>query len=211
MKHLLSGILCLATVFAVHADYRIVYLNQSPIVINGKSLKLGDTFAGQSRTDIRWNSQRQAMKVVDTDTGIQSLIVAEKYGKSKAKNLGEFIAQTRHLSARDGAPDNVVALNTLLSDRFYFTDSLTIATGFETDKDRFFYISYRYGGEDINKMIPNDNGAFTITGDIFTIDGKSIPPFETTLAVYYLDQLAGKVTLVTDQMWISLLNDTDSE
>ena len=60
---------------------------------------------------------------------------------------------------------------------------------------------------EINKMIPNNNGSFTISQDIFTIDGKSIPPFDTTLSVFYIDKTTGKVTLITEDMAITLIPD----
>lgn len=203
-RRIVSAIV-MAVIIAIscHAQYRIVFLNTPSILIGGKSLKAGDTFSPDA--PIKWNSPRQAMKVVDMASKSQRLIVAEQYEKSECNNLKSFISQTKHLSSRNGAPTNPVELRALLDGHFYLTDTLKVATAMPTDKNRFFYISYSYAGEDINKIIENRDGTFFITPDIFTIDGKPIPPFDATLSVYYLDQSNEKVTLITDSMQITLI------
>lgn len=193
--------LILSTAITAAADYRIIFLNTPSIRINGRELKINDIFHPSSQ--VEWNSPRQAMKIADTRTGEQKLLVASQYQKSKARTIENYISGVKHLSSRGIGASNAVALRARLTDHFFFTDSLRIETGFPTDHHRFFYISYVYNGEEINKMIPNENGAFTITKDIFTIDGKAIPPFEATLTVNYLDETTGKVTLVTDSMIIT--------
>ncbi len=205
MIRILFLVLGILVSLSAYADYRIVFLNTPTIKINGKSLKVNDIFAPSS--SVEWTSPKQAMKIIDTASGEQRLLVASQYQKSKAKNIQSYISGVKHLSSRGIGSSNVVALRATLSDHFFFTDSLKIETDFPTDHQRFFYISYTYNGEEINKMIPNDNGSFTISQDIFTIDGKPIPPFETTLSVFYLDETTGKVTLITEDMAITLIPD----
>jgi hypothetical protein len=195
--------LLMCVCLSVNAEYRIVFLNTPSIKINGKPLKINDKFSPFARVD--WTSPKQAMKIVDTETGEQKLLVASQYLKAKAKNVGSYIKGVKHLSSRGVGTANVVALRAALTDNFFFTDSLKIETKFPTDHQRFFYISYNYNGEEINKMIPNDKGAFTISDDIFTIDGKKIPPFETTISLYYVDETKSKVTLITDKMGITMI------
>ena len=190
---------------STYADYRIVFLNTPTIKINGKSLKVNDVFHPSAY--VEWTSPKQAMKIVDTASGEQRLLIASQYQKSKAKNIQSYISGVRHLSSRGIGASNIVALRATLSDHFFFTDSLKIETDFPTDNHRFFYISYTYNGKEINKMIPNSNGSFTISQDIFTIDGKPIPPFDTTLSVFYIDKTTGKVTLITEDMAITLIPD----
>ncbi len=196
----------LAAIFAstllLKADFRIVFLNTPTISINGKELKVNDIFPEKST--IKWSSPKQAMKIVDTHSGNQRLVVAEQYQKSKAADIMSFIKGVKHLSSR-GSANNVISLRNMVTDHFYFTDSISIPTTFKTDSEHFFYVSYDYEGEEINKRIHNKNGTFSISADIFTIDGKSIPPFDVKLSLYYLDLKSNTSTLITDDMYVTLV------
>lgn len=194
----------LAVIFAstlmLNADFRIVFLNTPTVSINGKEMKVNDVFPEEST--VKWNSPKQAMKVVDTQSGRQRLIVAEQYQKSKAADIMSFIKGVKHLSSR-GTANNVVTLRNMVTDHFYFTDSISFPTEFKTDGNHFFYVSYDYDGEEVNKRIHNQNGTFSISGDIFTIDGKPIPPFDVRLSLYYLDLKSNQSTLITDGMYVT--------
>ena len=86
----------------------------------------------------------------------------------------------------------------------FLIDTIEVATAIPTDANRFFYISYDYRGEEINKRITNSNGHFFITSDIFTIDGKPVPPCDVTLSLFYFDKTKQRVSLVTDKfnLWV---------
>lgn len=202
MKYLLA-LLAAATLSASAADYKILMLNTPTITIGGRQLSRGDTFS--DRAVISWQSDRQAMKAMNTATLQQRLFVSADFERVKARTLGTYLSGRKHLSSRDGELSTPAALGTYLDDTFFFTDSITIQTAMPTDAQHFFYISYPYAGETINKLIPNRDGAFTVSADIFTIDGRPIPPFETDLAVYYLDQQAEKLTLITRRMRVVLV------
>lgn len=203
LASLLAVALLAAISFAARADYKILFLNSPDITIGSQQLRVGDSFAPGAA--IQWSQPQQAMKVLDSETGHQRLVVAEQYTRSRVDNLARFFAQTRHLSSRDGAPDNPISLGAALNGTFFFTDTLEVATAMPTDADRFFYVSYVYNGEEINKLVPCNDGTFSISSEIFTIDGKAIPPFRTFLTVYYLDRTAEQVIMVTDRMEIVLL------
>ena len=151
------------------------------------------------------------MKVLDAATGRQRLVTGGEYSRAGSADMASFISGTRRLSSRDGAPDNPLTLKAAIGkNTHYFCDSLEVCTAMPTDHLRFFFVSYVYGGEEINKLIDNRDGVFVITPDIFTIDGHSIPPFEADLALYYLDREKGTVTLVTDTFRVSLVSFRDS-
>ena len=82
--------------------YRIAFLTTPSIEIGGKNLKTGDSFDSEEK--ISWQSPRQAMKVVDSSTGIQTLMVGEKAEKSKSRNLEDYLVNNRRMSSRDGRP-----------------------------------------------------------------------------------------------------------
>lgn len=185
--------------------YRIAFLTTPSIEIGGKSLKTGDSF--DSGETISWASPRQAMKVVDSSTGLQTLMVGEKAQKSKSSNLEDYLVNNKRMSSRDGIPDNILTLKTFLEKETHFLiDTLEVATSIPTDSDRFFYVSYNYNNEEINKRIANDNGHFLITPDIFTIDGKPTPPRDVTLSLFYFDKTKQRVSLVTDKFSVWVLS-----
>lgn len=183
--------------------YKILMLNTPTITIGGAERRVNDTFDAKAK--VEWSSPRQAMKVLDMAKASQRLIVAEQFSKSKVQTIKEYITKNNHLSTRDGRLDNPIALGRHLTDTFYLADSINVRTEMPTDSKRFFYISFIYGGEEINKRVDCSDGAFSITRDIFSIDGKAIPPFDTYLSVYYLDTAAEKLTLITDKMRVELI------
>jgi len=88
MKNLLlSALLCVVAVFAAAADdFKILYLTTPDITVGGKTLRVGDTFAGTA--PISWTAPRQAMKVLNTTTKNQSLVVAEKLPRMQVARHG---------------------------------------------------------------------------------------------------------------------------
>lgn len=184
--------------------YKIIFLNTPTVTIGGRKLAKGDTFDGNLK--VTWEKDRQAMKVMDISTKLQKLIVSDKAMKNRWADVDSYISGEKKMSARGGAPANAVELGAILNDTFYFMDAIDIKTAMPTDSQRFFYISYPYNGETINKMVENREGTFVITPEIFTIDGKAIPPFDTTLSVYYVDQEKETLTLVSDKMRVVLIN-----
>lgn len=200
------ALLFICSTMSIYADYRIVFLNTPTIRINGKELRLNDTFNPEA--SVEWRSDRQAMKIVDTSTGEQRLLVASQYRKSKSTSVSDFIAGVKHLSSRGNGPQTISSLRIILNNHFFYTDSIRVESQIPTDDKRFFYVSYFYNGEEINKLVPNESGSFTISNDIFEIDGSPIDPFETTLNVYYLDEIKDTVTLVSDSMQITPIPDS---
>lgn len=201
MKKVIFLIVAFAISAVLKAErYKIIAMNTPSVEIGEKEFVKGDTISDIH--DINWKAPREAIKVLNLATRKQELVVSENYTRYKSNSLGDYLSKTKHLSTRNGKMGNVVEIGAHLSDTFYLDDSITIETDMPTDKLRYFFISYDYGGEEINKRIPCADGDFTVSDDIFMIDGKAIRPFETTLSVYYADEEKGTVTLVSDKMHI---------
>lgn len=190
---------------AQNDSWRILFLNTPEIVINGQTLHRGDTFQGPG--NIRWSAPRQAMKVINLSTSKQRLVVSEQFTKAQARTLEEFLRGEKSLSTRQGVLTTLTEINDYLSDTFYLADSIIVATTLPTDSTRFFYASYLYQGECINKRLYTHRGEFVITPALYTIDGTAIPPFDITLKVYYYDTSKESATLLSDRMQIIPLPD----
>lgn len=192
---------------SLSAQYKIIRMNTPFIKINGKKLHNGDVFEDPS--SIEWTQDRQAIKILDLKSGTQKIIVAKEYLKSKASSINSFLHGTKQLSSREGESDNIVSLRTKMTGDFCLADTLSFVTSYPTNDNQFFYISYVYKNDEINKRIGNDDGVITITPDIYIIDGERYPSFDTTLSVYYVDGNKGQVTLITDSLRINVISGFD--
>lgn len=199
-KTILAVILALVAVTARPDEFKILYLTTPTITIGGRTLKAGDTFAGSAH--IAWSAPRQAMKVMNTATKKQSLVVADKFTGSKSADMDSYFVASKQLSTRQGELINTLELGVVLGQQHYMLDSIEVSTSLPVDDSRFFFASYDYNGETINKKLKCENGMLTFDRSLFTIDGKVIEPFDVTLTVWYMDRGAGNKTLVTDKMTI---------
>lgn len=189
--------------------WKILYLNTPDIIVDGRVLHTGDTF--REPAAISWSKPRQAMKLLNLSTYKQRLVVGERYASSKAQTLSEYLRSEKSLSTRQGVLGSLTEINAYLSDTFYLADTIQVFTTLPTDDSHFFYASYQYKGEWINKRLSSQSGHFLLTMSLYTIDEKPVPPFDTTLRVYYYDAAKGESVLLTDAMHIICLQMTDQE
>lgn len=200
MKKIITFIVVAIFALTVEAQqFKILHLTTPDVTIGGKSLKIGDVFDGKAK--IEWSAPRQAMKVLNTATKEQSLVVAEKYNQRKSKDIASYLVSSKQLSTRRGELINTMELGMALGDTFYLLDSLRIESKLPVDAKRFFFATFDYDGELINKKLQNDaDGAIIFDRQLFSVDGKPIEPFDVPLTIYYLDQISGTKTLITDSM-----------
>lgn len=194
-----------ASALAVSADnFKILYLTTPDIIIGGKTYKVGDVFAGD--IPIKWSAPRQAMKVLNTTTKKQSLVVAEKYSGCKSADMNSYFVQSKQLSTRQGEIINTMELGIVLGEQHYMLDSIAVRTSLQVDDAHFFFASYDYNGEKINKKLNYKDGNLIFDRSLYSIDGKAVEPFDVTLSVWYMDGNAKTRTLVTDKMTVLPIN-----
>lgn len=204
LLHLQKAIIALvlsSIPFTINSSLRIIFINTPSITIGGKKLHVDDSFSEDAK--IIWDNPRQAMKVVDSATGRQRLLTASQLKKNGANTVKDFLKGKKHLATRAGA--SIPDLRASLSSEFILLDSIRIDTSVPIDENRFFFISFPFNGESINKRIENHPGFFLITRDIFKIDGNPIDPFDTDITVYYMDKNDGNMTVVTESMHLDIV------
>lgn len=204
MHRLVAIALCIAVTICAYADYRILYINTPYIVIGGKRLKTGDTFT--ENATIKWTSERQAMRVMDTASGRQRVFVAGDFSQAKASTLKAYLAKPSRLSTNAGKAtnDSKPTLAQLLNDHFYVLDRLVIDTGVDTDANHYFFITYAHNGQDYTKAIGNHDGKIEMRPSTFSFSGRT-PAGVIPVKVYYYDKPNDKVKLVADGMTVELL------
>jgi len=202
MTRLMLTIFCVVLCLCARADYRILFLNTPTIVIGGKALKVNDTF--EAGATIKWSVARQAMKVLDTQTGERRVFVADDFSKAKASSLQAYLSKTKSLSTDGPGMSPFSSLASYLNNDFYLLDALDIETGVPTDSRHYFFITYKDKGHELTKAVPNNNGIITLTPGVFYFNG-SMPSDHIRVKVYYYDKNADKVTTVCDKMNIIVL------
>ncbi len=196
------ALLCSWLLATMHAQeqYKILFLNTSPIEIGGKQCQVNDCFDISDK--IHWKNDGQVMKVMNLRTQRQSVVAARGFKKKKHKTLSSYLSQNKQLSTRDGSPLLLPQLKDYLADTFYLIDSIEVKALAPMDDRHFFYADYRYKDEIIHKRLPATENGFLIDYSLFTIDGKPITPFETDLSIYYLDNEQEKAMLITTHMHV---------
>lgn len=201
---ILPTITCLMmwpTEAVAQVKYKILFLNTTSVVVDGRRLHVGDTLLDNQK--IHWEQERQAMKVADLQTRRQRVLVADKQMLKGHHSLSEMLSATHSLSSRDGRPTNVHQLREALTGQQVLTDTLWQEMTLAVDDTHYFFLSYQYRGETIYKLLPRRSGWFVIDRSIFTIDGESIEPFSTPLRIYY--QNGDVRELVTDECYLQVV------
>ena len=165
--------------------YRILFLNTETVMVDNRLLHVGDTLSDSQQ--IHWSCERQAMKVANLRTHGQRVLVANKDMLRKPCTLSAMLSSVRSLSTRDGQILTIYHLHEALGGEIVLADSVKHEVAFPVDAAHYFFISYRYQGEIIYKMLPQMPGYFVIDRSIFFIDGKAIEPFSTIVSIYYQD------------------------
>jgi hypothetical protein len=72
-------------------------------------------------------------------------------------------------------------------------------TSYPTNDDKFFYISYSYKGESINKMIaPAQDQLIFTKNELYSVDDQPIEPTEAKeIVLYYYDSNTEEATFIT--------------
>lgn len=182
------------------SSYKILFLNTPSVSIGDKECKVGDTFNADEK--IKWikSIDRQVMKVINLSTQRQLIFSSEDFRKHKSNSLSSYLVQTNNLSSRDGKILNAIDLKNHLNNVFYLIDSITVETYLPTDEKHFFYATFNYNGETINKKLKRKEKSILINWGIFEIDGVAVPPKDIILQLFYLDLDTEKILKVCDEM-----------
>jgi len=95
-----------------------------------------------------------------------------------------------NISSRSGAINNKVALRNYFEGKYVIIDKvkIRIPSEFPMNDSSFFYISYKYKGETVNKKLSYIDDTLIIDrSELLTIDNKPIPnPYITDMKLIYL-------------------------
>lgn len=193
MKKILFLFISVAFTATSNADqYKILHMNTSSINIGGKSLHVGDTF--DEEMPIKWESEKQAMKVLNTKTKKIRLFVSKQF--SKSNSIKDLYLKQNHLSTRSSDLMDENELGEYLSNHFFLLDYISFSSILMVDETAYFTIEIN-GKEHV---LGDNNGDVCISRSLFDEQKK-----QYIVSIFYLDKNDNSKLLITDKMVVELL------
>lgn len=186
----LSSMLSLSASFA--DNYKILYINTPSVTIDNKQLHVGDTF--EEGAIINWDSEKQALKVLNLQTKKVRLFAAKQFTQSKS--IKDFYLKQNHLSTRGGEMMNEDELREFLSGFFYMLDKIEFSTILAVDESAYFSIVI----DGKEHALPEIDGNIVINRELFHATDDTVK-----VSVFYNDLLENKSILITDAMELEML------
>lgn len=97
-KKIILGLLLMAACCTYADKYKVLYVNSTDIKVGGKVIAVGSVF--DEKETVKWNSEQQAMKVVNLTTNRVMVFVAKALEKKNASTLYDYLIKNKHLSTR---------------------------------------------------------------------------------------------------------------
>ncbi len=173
-------------------NYKILYINTPSVTIDNKQLHVGDTF--EEGAIINWDSEKQALKVLNLQTKKVRLFAAKQFTQSKS--IKDFYLKQNHLSTRGGEMMNEDELREFLSGFFYMLDKIEFSTILAVDESAYFSIVI----DGKEHALPEIDGNIVINRELFHATDDTVK-----VSVFYNDLLENKSILITDAMELEML------
>ena len=168
-------------------NYKILYLNSNQIKINGKPAKVGQNF--NEKAVITWSEDRQAMKVIETNSHVRYLMVA-RLSEGNEQTAFQILTRNKHLSTHDDSAtaNNIMQLKAALSNNYDLLDAIEIPTKLKQDDSHYFLCTFQYGDTKlIKKLTGNNNNMLVIDKTIFLVDGERLEQRDIKISISYVD------------------------
>lgn len=189
MRLIISTLIIAISVGLVSADkvvdeYKVIkVIGKIVYKKSGKSMSTGDIFKSDSPLIFKTDNSRAA--VISKAKG---RFVLAPPSRKQTTNL---VPAVNTISSRSGAIVNALDLKRHFEGDYLIIDEVAVPVSpqtFPQDEKHFFFLSYQYNGEKIMKKLEHRGEKLVINrDDVFTIDGKSIKPFDTKMTLYYRD------------------------
>lgn len=177
----------------------IKQLYTSTINIGGKTLKVGDKF--DSKAKINWQSDNQAMKVIDEKNNLY-VISPKLFSKYKATTFSDFISYTKSTYVRSPkAPFSLDDHRENFDNVFNLMDEISVRVGWPVNEFSYFTAQWYEKGQVKNCKLPYIEGYVLLNRDLFDDEINDT----INLTIKYIEENSDTSTVITDQMYIYLL------
>lgn len=157
------------------------------ILLKGKgtSLETGTVFS--EKEDLLFRTDDAIAAVINSHKG-RLILTSKNHDLSTARS--NFLPSMYNIASRGGSLANLIDLRNHFSGKYVVLDKQTLIldkSNFPMDKDHFFFLSYAYKGEEINKKLDYSGDTLIIDKrSLYTVDGNPIPnPDNTTIMLFY--------------------------
>ncbi len=168
--------------------YKVIKITGNIIYAkNKKNVSQGDLFPETEKIEFKTPDSKAA--IISTAKG--RFILAPGADKSKTTVKANLLPASNNVSSRSGAVNNILDLQNLFTGNIVVLNKLKVSINKETypmGDNSFFYLRYKYKGEEINKKLSyeNDKLVFDKT-ELLMVDGKAISaPDENKYKLFYM-------------------------
>lgn len=202
---LIFSVLLTMSLISVGQKYKVIHVNgQIQAVSTKKMLDRGSSFGEKEK--FSYITQDARAIVVDSDAGKRLILQKPQSGDaSLAANLTPSMG---NISSRSGSLLNRLDVKNHFSGKYVIINELKISLNpqvFPQNDSQFFYISYIYKGESINKKLMHKADTLVINKDsLLKVDGKPILNEDITdMKLSYYSKVNGVVTtaLISDSFF----------
>lgn len=177
-------------------NYKVLYVNDTSLTyIDGKKVEKGDVISDANT--IKWEKEKQAVKVINLTTKKQSLFTSTEW--ARAKGLGALVYVRRASTQASGNSYYAKLFNTFKNE-YELLDSIEVETDIELSDSCYFTAAYMYGDTKLVKRLSHHDGKVIIDKSLFDIDNKKLDPRDVTLSVEYVNKQEMKYTFVRDKI-----------
>ncbi len=188
MKKIGVGVLLILFVNLFSQNYKVIKVDGNILYKkNDNPLQKGNSFSEGEEFLFKTSNSRAA--VISPGKG-RFILKPDNTNLAYAKaNLAPAMS---NMSSRAGALVNKVDLENYFKGKYVIIDKVKLKiskTEFPMDDKHFFYISYKYKAENINKKLSSVDDTLIIDRtELLTVDGKPIPnPNITDVTILYRD------------------------
>jgi hypothetical protein len=167
-------------------DYTVIKVNGTIIIkTKGVSLETGTIFSGKE--DLLFKTNEATAAVINPVKG-RMVLTSENNNLAIAKS--NFLPAMYNISSRAGALVNLIDLQNHFKGKYVIVDKLKLpvsSKNYPMDAKHFFFLRYKYKGEDINKKLSFLGDSLIIDKkSLYAIDGSPIPnPDYTLIKLFY--------------------------
>lgn len=215
MKRLLLLTCLIGWLSHISADnYKVLFVNDASLTYNnGKKVKVGDTFTDVGT--IKWQKDKQAVKVFNLTTKKQMLMLGKQY--MRKAGMDALISSNR-LSTNDfmdtsDAPKTIYEkLGGVFDSQYDLLDPIELPAEVELNDKCYFQATYKYGDTMLTKKLKSKNGNTVILDkSIFEVDGKKLGPRDVVLSIEYVNNDSGLPIFVKDGIEVTYIPDVLTE
>jgi hypothetical protein len=165
-------------------NYKVIKVDGEIVLVKtGKNLATGLVFGENEKLNF---ITPQSKAAVISPTKGRMILAYDNASKSGAN----YLPAMSNISTRQGSILNLLDLKNNFTGKYVILDRIEIelsAPEFPMNEDNFFYITYLYNNEAINKKLKYNGQKLIIDKtELFTVDGSPIPnPNVTDVKLYY--------------------------